>query len=73
MRNVVLACVVAASLAGCGMDRDRNTERSGTTVAPTAEAQREPNAQQSVTSAPKPNWNQCDEHPYTPGPARPCE
>ena len=68
----MLACVVAASLAGCGMDRDRNTERSGTTVAPTAQAQREQNPQ-VAPSAQKPNWNKCDEHPYMPGPARPCE
>ena len=74
MRNVMLACVVAASLAACSWThRDRNMESSGTTAPPTAQAQSQPSNSGTSTGATKPNWNKCDEHPYAPGPARKCE
>ena len=74
MRNVMLACVVAASLAGCTwMHRDRNTESSGSTTPPAAQAQSQSANSGTSTSAAKPDWNQCDEHPYMPGPSRKCK
>ena len=74
MRKVLLACVVAASLAGCSwMHRDRNPESSGSTMPPAEQAQTQPSNSGTSTDAAKPNWNQCDQHPYMPGPSRKCE
>ena len=77
MRNVMLACVVAASMAGCSwMHHERNTESSGSTTPPAAQAQSQPSSSDatsgtSVNNA-KPDWSNCEEHPYTPGPKK-CE
>lgn len=66
MRKVLLACVMAASLAGCSwMHRDR-TESSGSTTPP-AQAQTEQGTATSGNQAGM-DWSKCDEHPYTPGP-----
>jgi hypothetical protein len=73
MRKVLLACVVAASLAGCSWThRDRNTESSGSTTPP-PQAQSQRNDVGMSTGAAKPDWNKCDQHPYMPGPSRKCE
>lgn len=73
MRKVILACVMAASLAGCSwMHRDRNTESSGSTTPPAAQAQSQPSNSEAMsgTSAnnANPDWSNCEDHPYTPGP-----
>jgi uncharacterized lipoprotein len=42
MRKVILACIMAASLAGCSWThRDRNTESSGSSTPPASQAQSE--------------------------------
>jgi hypothetical protein len=66
----MLACVVAASVAGCSwMHRDRNTESSGSTTPPVSQAQSEQSPQGTAgNTAKKMDWSKCDEHPYTPGP-----
>ena len=73
MKKVMLACVVAASLVGCSSHRERNTESSGSTTPPAAQAQSQPSNSGTSTSAAKPDWNECDQHPYTPGPSRKCK
>ena len=73
MRKVILACVMAASLAGCSwMHRDRNTESSGSSTPPASQAQSQQDTATSGNSA-QMDWNKCDEHPYTPGPSRACK
>ena len=69
MRKVVLACIMAASVAGCSWmhrDRDRNMESSGSTTPPAAQAQQQGTA--TSGNAVGMDWSKCDEHPYTPGP-----
>ena len=76
MRKVILACVAAASLAGCSMGhRDRGMESSGATTSPGALGYDQPGSKQGATSGNQAgmNWNKCDEHPYLPGPSRKCE
>lgn len=71
MRKVLLACVLAASLVGCSsMHRDRNTESSGSTTPPAAQAQTQPSNSGTSTGAAKPDWSNCEDHPYTPGPKK---
>jgi len=70
MREVMLACVMVASLVGCSSwhrDRDRNMESSGTSTPPASQAQSEPRRLQG-TSSNDADWSQCEQHPYTPGP-----
>jgi hypothetical protein len=74
MRNVILACVMAASVAGCSWThRDRNTESSGSTTPPPAQAQSQQQGTATSGNSAGMDWNKCDEHPYTPGPARACK
>ena len=73
MKKVILACVVAASLAGCSWTHHRNnaTEGSGSSTPPAqqqSQYQPPPQNMQPAPSAPKTNWNDCAEHPYSPSP-----
>lgn len=66
MRKVLLACVMAASLAGCSWTHRDRTESSGSTTPPAPQAQSQPqNLQGNDVGM---DWSQCDQHPYTPGP-----
>jgi hypothetical protein len=68
MRKVILACVMAASLAGCSWThRDRNTESSGSSTPPASQARSE-RTSPAGTGDTAMDWSQCDHHPYTPGP-----
>ena len=75
MRKVLLACVVAASLAGCSMGhRDRGMESSGATTPPGALGFDQPGRAQGTPAGntEKMDWSNCEQHPYTPGPKK-CE
>jgi len=77
MNRMLLACMVAASLAGCAWHRDRGTEGSGASVPPTTYQQSRSappasgTAQQNAQYAPMPSaarqdWSDCTSHPYNP-------
>jgi hypothetical protein len=83
MNKTLLACIVAASLAGCSwMHRDHGTEGSGSSVPPSyQQSQATPPtsgaATQSTQYAPMPSaqpqdWSDCGSHPYNPS-ARTCK
>ena len=68
MRKVLLACVMAASLAGCSWThRDHNMESSGSTAPPAAQTQSQQGTATSGNSVGM-DWSKCEDHPYTPGP-----
>jgi len=69
MRKVLLACVMAASLVACS-HRDRNTESSGMATPPAAQAQSQPANSGTSTNSAKPDWSNCEDHPYSPGPKK---
>lgn len=76
MKKALLACIVAASLAGCSwMHRDRGTEGSGSSTPTYQQSQATPpassTAQQNrqyapMPSAPHQDWSDCTSHPYNP-------
>ncbi len=76
MRKIVLACAMAASLAGCSSwHHERGYESSGTTAPPTQLQNSSPaasGATQNPSSQNKTDWGDCEQHPYTPGP-KACE
>jgi hypothetical protein len=77
MKKILLACAVAASLAGCTwMHRDHGTEGSGSSVPPSYQQSQtttprsgadQQNAQsRAMPSAQPQDWSDCTTHPYNP-------
>ncbi len=74
MKKMILACALAAVLAGCSWGHhDRGYENSGSSTPPaqaqsnTADTQSQ-SGQTAPSSQDKMNWSDCEQHPYTPGP-----
>jgi hypothetical protein len=69
MRKVMLACVMAASLAACSWHHERDRDvGSGSSTPPVAQTQGEPRGMTGTSRGAATDWSKCDQHPYTPGP-----